>query len=413
MQLKEVAPEVADLIQKEERRQKFTINLIASENYASQAVLEAQGSVYTNKYAEGYPEKRYYGGCENMDRVEEMAIHRAKKLFGAEHANVQPYSGSIANLAAYLSLLNQGDTLMGMTLSQGGHLTHGSSINFSGKFFRSVSYGVDQETGFLDYEELEKSVLKHRPKLIVVGSSTYPRQFNFKRFREIADRAGAKLLADISHPAGLVATNLYPSPVPYAEMVTATTQKTLRGPRGGFILCRQEFAKTIDQFIFPGLQGGPLMHVIAAKAVAFEEASKPEFVHYQRRVLENAKVLAEELQKWGLKLVAGGTDTHRILVNLRDTGITGKIAEEALGEAGIVVNKNLIPYDPLPPRITSGIRLGTPAVTTRGFGPEEIRKVAELLVRVLSHPEEPTTLREVRQEAQELIHRFPAPGIDS
>jgi len=412
MNLGKVDPEIADITRAEKERQKSTVNLIASENYVSRAVLEAQGSVLTNKYAEGYPGRRYYGGCENMDRVEEIAVRRAKELFDAEHANVQPYSGSIANVAAYLTLLEEGGLLMGMSLSQGGHLTHGSQVNFSGRFYRVVHYGVDKETGWLDYDEVEKLALKHRPDLIVVGSSSYPRQFDFKRFREIADRVGARLMADIAHPAGLIAAGLYPSPVPYAEVVTATTHKTMRGPRGGLILCRQEYAKAIDQVIFPGLQGGPLMHVIAAKAVAFQEASQPEFVNYQRRVLENAKVLAQELQSQGLKLVTGGTDTHRILVDLRSTGITGEAAEEALGRVGIVVNKNLIPYDPRSPRVASGIRLGTPAVTTRGFGPEEMRLVARLIAQVLSHLGEPAVEQQVRQEVRELALRFPAPGID-
>ena len=412
MNLGKVDPEIADITRAEKERQKSTVNLIASENYVSRAVLEAQGSVLTNKYAEGYPGRRYYGGCENMDRVEEIAVRRAKELFDAEHANVQPYSGSIANVAAYLTLLEEGGLLMGMSLSQGGHLTHGSRVNFSGRFYRVVHYGVDEETGWLDYDEVEKLALKHRPDLIVVGSSSYPRRFDFKRFREIADRVGARLMADIAHPAGLIAAGLYPSPVPYAEVVTATTHKTMRGPRGGLILCRQEYAKAIDQVIFPGLQGGPLMHVIAAKAVAFQEASQPEFVNYQRRVLENAKVLAQELQSQGLKLVTGGTDTHRILVDLRSTGITGEAAEEALGRVGIVVNKNLIPYDPRSPRVASGIRLGTPAVTTRGFGPEEMRLVARLIAQVLSHLGEPAVEQQVRQEVRELALRFPAPGID-
>ena len=412
MNLGKVDPEIADITRAEKERQKSTVNLIASENYVSRAVLEAQGSVLTNKYAEGYPGRRYYGGCENMDRVEEIAVRRAKELFDAEHANVQPYSGSIANVAAYLTLLEEGGLLMGMSLSQGGHLTHGSQVNFSGRFYRVVHYGVDKETGWLDYDEVEKLALKHRPDLIVVGSSSYPRRFDFKRFREIADRVGARLMADIAHPAGLIAAGLYPSPVPYAEVVTATTHKTMRGPRGGLILCRQEYAKAIDQIIFPGLQGGPLMHVIAAKAVAFQEASQPEFVNYQRRVLENAKVLAQELQSQGLKLVTGGTDTHRILVDLRSTGITGEAAEEALGRVGIVVNKNLIPYDPRSPRVASGIRLGTPAVTTRGFGPEEMRLVARLIAQVLSHLGEPAVEQQVRQEVRELALRFPAPGID-
>lgn len=412
MNLGKVDPEIAEIIRVEKERQKSTVNLIASENYVSRAVLEAQGSIFTNKYAEGYPGNRYYGGCENMDRVEELAICRARKLFGAEHANVQPYSGSIANMAAYLTLLKEGGLLMGMSLRQGGHLTHGSQVNFSGRFYRVVHYGVDKETGWLDYDEVEKLALKHRPDLIVVGSSSYPRQFDFKRFREIADRVGARLLADIAHPAGLIAAGLYPSPVPYADVVTATTHKTLRGPRGGLVLSRQEYARAIDQAIFPGLQGGPLMHVIAAKAVAFQEASRPEFVEYQRRVLENAKVLARELQSQGLKLVTGGTDTHRILVDLRSTGITGEAAEKALGRVGIVVNKNLIPYDPRPPRVASGIRLGTPAVTTRGFGPEEMKLVARLIVRMLSHLGEPAVEQQVRQEVRELALRFPAPGVD-
>jgi len=412
MNLRRIDPEIAEITWAEKERQKSTVNLIASENYVSRAVLEAQGSIFTNKYAEGYPGSRYYGGCENMDRVEEIAVRRARELFGAEHVNVQPYSGSIANMAAYLTLLKEGGLLMGMSLRQGGHLTHGSQVNFSGRFYRVVHYGVDEETGWLDYDEVEKLALKHRPDLIVVGSSSYPRQFDFKRFREIAERVGARLLADIAHPAGLIAAGLYPSPVPYAEVATATTHKTLRGPRGGLILCRQEYAKAIDQVIFPGLQGGPLMHVISAKAVAFQEASKPEFVEYQRRVLENARVLAQELQSQGLKLVTGGTDTHRILVDLRSIGITGEAAEEALGRVGVVVNKNLIPYDPRSPRVASGIRLGTPAVTTRGFGPEEMKLVAKLIVRMLSHLGEPAVEQQVRQEVRELALRFPAPGID-
>ena len=410
--LSEIDPSIAQIIKLEEQRQKNSINLIASENYPSKAVLEAQGSILTNKYAEGYPNRRYYGGCQNVDQVEEIAIQRAKELFEAEHANVQPYSGSIANMAAYTSLLDHGDTIMGLSLEHGGHLTHGSKVNFSGKWFQAVPYGVDKESGWLDYDEIERIALKSKPKLIVVGFSSYPRIIDFKRFREIADKVKAKLMVDMAHYAGLVAAKVYPSPVPYADIVTATTHKTLRGPRGGFILCRAEYGGIIDQAVFPGLQGGPLMHVIAAKAVAFHEAKQPEFISYQKAVLENAKVLAEELRAQGMKLVTGGTDIHCVLVDLSPIGITGKAAEEALGKVNIVVNRNVIPSDPKPKQIASGIRLGTPAVTTRGFGPEEMRKIARLIVKTLSHLDEEKVYQEVSQEVREITNRFPTPGID-
>ena len=409
--LRDIDPEVAAAIEQDEKRQRFTINLIASENYASRAVLEAQGSVLTNKYAEGYPGKRYYGGCQNVDLAEKLAIERVKKLFNAEHANVQPHSGTQANMAAYFALLEYGDTVMAMSLPNGGHLTHGSKINFSGRFYKFVTYGVDKETETIDYDQVEKLALAHRPKLIVAGASSYPRIIDFKKFRQIADKIGAKLVVDMAHPAGLIAAGLHPSPVPYAEVVTSTTHKTLRGPRGGFILCQAKFASTIDSNLFPGVQGGPLMHVVAAKAVAFHEAMQPEFVSYQKAVLRNAKTMAGELGRLGLRLVSGGTDTHLLLVDLSPIGITGRAAEKALDAVGITVNKNVIPFDPQPPRITSGIRLGTPAVTSRGFEGKEIKSVARLIVKVLSNLGDENINNEVRQQVNEICNRFPVPGI--
>ncbi len=403
--------ELSQLLQQEIERQKETINLIASENYASKAVLEAQGSALTNKYAEGYPQRRYYGGCTQIDAIENLAIERAKKLFKAEHVNVQPHSGTQANLAAYFALLDYGDTVMGMSLSHGGHLTHGSPVNFSGKWYKFIPYGVNRETERLDYEEIEKLALKYKPKLIIAGASAYPRIIDFERFRHIADRSGAKLLVDMAHIAGLVATNLHPSPVPYAEVVTSSTHKTLRGPRSGFILCKKEWAQAIDAAVFPGTQGGPLMHVIAAKAVCFFEALQPNFYIYQRAVLENAAILATELKNQGLRLISDGTDNHLMLVDLQATGLTGKAAEEALQAAGILVNRNTIPFDPRPPQITSGIRLGTPAITSRGFGPEEVKKVASFIVKVLSHPDDEKIIKEVNTEVKALCQRFPAPGL--
>ena len=409
--LRDTDPEVAAAIEQDEQRQQFTINLIASENYASSAVLEAQGSVLTNKYAEGYPGKRYYGGCQNVDTVEELAIERAKKLFNAEHANVQAHSGAQANMAAYFALLEYGDTVLAMSLPNGGHLTHGSKINFSGRFYKFITYGVDKETETIDYDQIEKLALTHKPKLIVAGASSYPRIIDFKRFRQIADKISAKLVADMAHLAGLVAADVHPSPVPFAEVVTSTTHKTLRGPRGGFILCQAKFASIIDSNVFPGVQGGPLMHVIAAKAVAFHEAMQPEFISYQKAVLQNAKVMASELGRLGLRLVSGGTDTHLLLVDLSPIGITGATAEKTLDAVGITVNKNVIPFDPRSPQITSGIRLGTPAVTSRGFKDNEIRLIAHLIVRVLSNLGNEKVYDEVRHQVSEICNRFPVPGI--
>ncbi|MFC1938798.1 serine hydroxymethyltransferase [Chloroflexota bacterium] len=404
--------EISRAIGMEITRQKETINLIASENYASRAVLEAQGSFLTDKYAEGYPGKRYYGGCENMDLVETLAIRRTKELFHAEHANVQPHSGAQANMAAYYVLLEYGDTVMGMSLAHGGHLTHGSRASFSGKSYHFIPYRVSRETERIDYRELEGLAVRHKPKLIVAGASAYARTLDFERFRHVADMVGARLMVDMAHIAGMVAVGLHPTPVPYADVITSTTHKTLRGPRGGFILCRKELAAKIDAAVFPEMQGGPLMHVIAAKAVAFREAMAPAFTDYQRSVLDNALVLAGELEKLGLRLISGGTDNHLVLVDLTETGVTGREAEEALVEAGIVVNRNAIPFDPHPPRIASGIRLGTPAVTSRGFGEEEMKKTAALIVRVVRNIDDKNLRRQVSQEVSEMCRRFPLPGID-
>ncbi|MEW8976288.1 MAG: serine hydroxymethyltransferase, partial [Exiguobacterium sp.] len=368
-------------------RQRDNIELIASENFVSQAVMEAQGSVLTNKYAEGYPGRRYYGGCEYVDLAENLARDRAKEIFGAEHANVQPHSGAQANMAVYFTILEQGDTVLGMNLSHGGHLTHGSPVNFSGVQYNFVEYGVDQETEMIDYDVVAKLAEEHKPKLIVAGASAYPRVIDFKRFREIADSVGAYLMVDMAHIAGLVAAGQHPNPVEHAHFVTTTTHKTLRGPRGGMILCKEEHAKAIDKAIFPGIQGGPLMHVIAAKAVAFGEALAPEFKDYIGQVVTNAKVLGEELTNRGLRIVSGGTDNHLLLVDLQPLGITGKLAEHALDEAGITVNKNTIPFDPASPFVTSGIRIGTAAMTSRGFKEAEMKEIAELIELVLNHPE--------------------------
>ena len=401
--------EIAHILEQEARRQSETINLIASENYASRAVLQAQGSILTNKYAEGYPQRRYYSGCPNIDSVENLAIQRVKKLFNAEHANVQPHSGSQANMAVYFALLNPGDTVMGMSLSHGGHLTHGAPVNFSGKWYKFITYGVDKETGLLDYDEMEKLALKHQPKLIIVGASAYPRVIDFTRFHDIADAAGSSLMADIAHIAGLIATGLHPDPVPYADTVTSSTHKTLRGPRSGFVLCKKDLASKIDSAVFPAMQGGPLMHAIAAKAVAFYEALQPEFTTYQKAVLENASVLAAELQQQGLHLITGGTDNHLMMVDLTPAGITGHTAQTALENVGILVNKNAIPFDPQPPQITSGIRLGTPAVTTRGFGIQEIKQVASLIIKVLSDIGNKKVEKEVSEQVASLCQRFPVP----
>jgi len=410
--LRQTDPETSRALCLEGKRQKETINLIASENYASRAVLEAQGSFLTNKYAEGYPQQRYYGGCENMDVVEGLAIQRAKELFHAEHANVQPHSGAQANMAAYYALLNYGDTVMGMSLTHGGHLTHGDKVSFSGKSYNFILYGVNKETERIDYQEIERLALKHKPKLIVAGASAYPRIIDFERFRHIADLVGARLMVDIAHIAGMVAVGLHPTPVSYADVVTSTTHKTLRGPRGGFILCRNDLASAIDAAVFPQMQGGPLMRVIAAKAVAFYEAMQPDFVDYQRATLDNALTLATELQRLGLRLISGGTDNHLLLVDLTETGVTGKEAEEALGRTGIVVNRNSIPFDPRSARLTSGIRLGTPAVTTRGFGSEEMKLIASLVLKVITNIGNLGIQNQVSQEVSQICQRFPVPGVN-
>ncbi len=409
--LSQTDPEISHTLDMEAKRQRETINLIASENYASRAVLEAQGSFLTDKYAEGYPHQRYYGGCENMDIVESLAIQRAKELFHAQHANVQPHSGAQANMAAYYALLNYGDAVMGMSLAHGGHLTHGDKVSFSGKSYNFIPYGVNRETERIDYQEVERLALEHKPKLIVAGASAYPRIIDFERFRYIADLVGARLMADIAHIAGTVAVGLHPTPIPYTDVVTSTTHKTLRGPRSGFILCRSELASSIDAAVFPEMQGGPLMHIIAAKAVCFYEAMQPSFVEYQRAVLDNALVLASELQRLGLRLISGGTDNHLILVDLTENGVTGKEAEEALVATGIVVNRNAIPFDPRPPLITSGIRLGTPAVTTRGFGGEEMKLTASLIVKVITNIGNLDVQNQVKQEVSQICHRFPILGI--
>jgi len=406
-------PDVYQAIELEKKRQRETINLIASENYASRAMLEAQGSFLTNKYAEGYPQRRYYGGCENMDTIETLAIQRATELFRADHANVQPHSGAQANMAAYYTLVEYGDTILGMDLAHGGHLTHGAPVNFSGKSYNFISYGISPETERIDYQQVEELAKKHKPKLIVTGASAYPRIIDFERFRQIADLVGARLLADIAHIAGMVAAGLHPTPVPYTDITTSTTHKTLRGPRGGFILCKQELAAKIDSAVFPRMQGGPLMHVIAAKAVAFKEALQPEFVSYQQNILDNALVLAEELKKHGLPLVSGGTDNHLVLVDLSPTGVTGMQAEVALGKAGIVVNRNQAPFgNRQPARVANGVRLGTPAVTSRGFGQEEMKAIAAMLIRVINNIDDEAVQKQTKEEVLEICSRFPVPGID-
>ncbi|MCH8869834.1 MAG: serine hydroxymethyltransferase [Chloroflexi bacterium] len=406
-------PEVGRAIQNEVDRQRTTINLIASENYASRAVLEAQGSVMTNKYAEGYPGRRYYGGCEFVDVTESLAIDRAKKLFGAEHANVQPHSGAQANMAAYFATMSPGDTAMGMSLDHGGHLTHGASVSFSAKIYNFVSYGVDREVELIDYDEVERLAKEYRPKIIVTGASAYTRTIDFPRFRQIADEVGAKLMVDMAHIAGLVAADEHPSPLPYAEIVTSTTHKTLRGPRGGLILSNSELARPVNSAVFPNMQGGPLQHVIAAKAVAFSEAMTPEFAAYQKSIRANAVALAEELQSGGLRLVSGGTDNHIVLVDLTPMDITGRQAEEALGEVNIVVNRNAIPYDKKPPRTASGMRLGSPAITSRGMGVDEARRIGQLILKVLGDLGDEAVMREVRDEVIGICGKFPVPGIDA
>jgi glycine hydroxymethyltransferase len=411
MSLREVDPEASRIIELEKKRQRETISLIASENHASKAVLEMQGSIFTDKYAEGYPQKRYYGGCENVDLVEKLAIERAEELFHAEHANVQPHAGAQANMAAYFALLNHGDTALGMGLTHGGHLTHGEKVSFSGRLYNFIKYGVNRETERIDYQEIEKLALKHHPRLIVAGASAYPRIFDFERLRSIADEVDAKLMIDMAHIAGLVAVGLHPSPVPYADVITSTTHKTLRGPRSGFILCREELASAIDAAVFPQMQGGPLPHAIAAKAVCFHEAMQPDFLEYQKATLKNALVLAAELQRLGLRLVSGGTDNHLVLVDLTETGVTGIQAEAALGKAGIVVNRDPVPFDRRSRWVTSGIRLGTPAATTRGLGPEEMKRLAELIVRVINNIDDTAVTVEVREEIRQMGACFPVPGI--
>lgn len=400
-------PEVAQAMAQEEGRQQNKIELIASENFVSRAVMAAQGSVLTNKYAEGYPGKRYYGGCEYVDIVEDLARERIKKIFGAQHANVQPHSGAQANMTVYFSVLKPGDTVLGMNLSHGGHLTHGSPVNFSGTLYNFVSYGVNQETEQLDYENIRALAKEHRPKLIVAGASAYPRIIDSAKLREIADEVGALLMVDMAHFAGLVAAGLHPSPVPYADFVTSTTHKTLRGPRGGLILCREEFAQAVDKALFPGIQGGPLMHVIAAKAVAFGEALTPEFKEYQKRIVANAQALAQALVERGFRLVSGGTDNHLMLVDVRTKGLTGKEAEHVLDEIGITVNKNTIPFDSASPFITSGIRIGTPAATTRGMTPEAMKRIAEAIDLALTANEEAAKLNQAREIVAQLCREFP------
>ena len=400
-------PEVYAAFRAEEKRQREKLVLIASENYASPAVQAAQGSLMTNKYAEGYPGRRYYGGCQHVDTVEELAIARARQLFGCEHVNVQPHSGSTANMAAYLAVLKPGDTILGMDLSQGGHLTHGSKVNFSGKLFHAYSYGVDRETELIDYDAVQKRSEDVRPRMIVVGASAYSRIIDFPRFQQIARSVGAYLLVDMAHISGLVATGLHPSPVPYADFVTTTTHKTLRGPRAGIVMCKEEHAKAVDKTIFPGLQGGPLMHVIAAKAVGLKEALAPEFKGYQRRVLANAKSLAEGFKSQGYHVVSGGTETHLFLLNLNSTAVTGKEAEAALDASGIIVNKNAVPYDERPPAVASGIRMGTPIVSTRGMASSEMVQIVAWIDEVLRSPARKRVQRRIRKEVKTLCTRFP------
>jgi glycine hydroxymethyltransferase len=408
--LKNTDPEIHRLIVKEAERQENQLEMIASENFASRAVVEAMGSVLTNKYAEGYPGKRYYGGCEVVDDVERLAQSRLLQLFGGDHANVQAHSGAQANMAAYFALLEPGDTILGMNLSEGGHLTHGSPVNFSGRFFNVVAYGVRPKDHRIDYAQLRKQAKRHSPKLIVAGASAYPRTIDFEVFAEIARETGAKLMVDMAHIAGLVCAGLHPSPVPHSDIVSSTTHKTLRGPRGGLILCREEYAKAIDKQIFPGIQGGPLMHVIAAKAVSFEEALQPSFKEYAKKVIENAQALAEALIERGFNLVSGGTDNHLVLVDLRNKGVTGKVAEKALDRAGITVNKNTVPGETESPFVTSGIRIGTPALTTRGLGIAEMREIARLIDTTLQSPEDEATIARVRGEVTEICGKFPLYG---
>jgi len=405
--LSQVDPEIFRAIHDETARQEDGLELIASENFVSPAVLEAMGSPLTNKYAEGYPGKRYYGGCEFVDVAENLAIARAKALFGADHANVQAHSGSQANMAAYMALMKVGDTMLTLDLNSGGHLTHGAAVNFSGKLYKVVHYGLSRQTETIDFDQVASLAKEHRPKVIVVGASAYPRVFDFARFREIADASGAALVVDMAHIAGLIAAGIHPTPIPFAEIITTTTHKTLRGPRGGMVLCREAFAKTLNSQIFPGIQGGPLMHVIAAKAVALKEAQSPAFKEYQGQIVANAKALAEALRAAGLRLCSGGTDNHLMLVDLRPKSITGLIAEEALDKAGITVNKNVIPFDPEKPTVTSGIRIGTPAVTTRGMGRGEMEEIGRMIGSVLDRANDDAFLARVRGKVREMAHQFP------
>ncbi|MCS7150294.1 MAG: serine hydroxymethyltransferase [Caldimicrobium sp.] len=405
--LRDIDPEIADLIERETDRQEYQLEMIASENLASTAVMEAEGSTLMNKYAEGYPEARYYGGCEYVDAVEKLAIERLKLLFGAEYANVQPHSGTQANMAVFFAVLNPGDTILSMNLSHGGHLSHGSPVNFSGKLYKIVHYGVSRETEMLDYEEIRSIALAERPKLIIAGASAYPRVIDFEAFYQIASEVKAYLLVDMAHIAGLVAAGIHPSPIPYADFVTSTTHKTLRGPRGGFVLCKERYGKLIDKIVFPGIQGGPHMNIIAAKAVCFKEALRDEFKRYQQQVVINAKAMVKVFMERGFRVVSGGTDNHLILVDVSSRGLTGAKAEKSLEEAGITVNKNAIPFDPLPPKITSGIRIGTPAITTRGLKENEAEEVAHFICDVLMNPEDENLKRAVREKVKEICLKFP------
>ncbi|MGC8965892.1 MAG: serine hydroxymethyltransferase [Caldimicrobium sp.] len=405
--LKEIDPEIYELIEGETERQEYQLEMIASENLASRAVMEAEGSPLMNKYAEGYPKGRYYGGCEFVDEIERIAIERLKLLFGAEYANVQPHSGTQANMAVFFAILNPGDTILSMNLSHGGHLSHGAPVNFSGKLYKIVHYGVSRETERLDYEEIRKIALSERPKLIIAGASAYPRTIDFEAFYQIAQEVRAFLMVDMAHIAGLVAAGIHPSPIPYADFVTSTTHKTLRGPRGGFILCKEKWGKLIDKIVFPGMQGGPHMNIIAAKAVCFQEALLPEFKSYQQQVVKNAQVIAQVFKEEGFRVVSGGTDNHLVLIDVSSKGLTGAQAEILLEEAGITVNKNAIPFDPLPPKITSGIRIGTPAITTRGLKEKEVEEVAHWMCEILKNPENEALRKDVRKKVRELCERFP------
>ncbi|MCD6548503.1 MAG: serine hydroxymethyltransferase [Thermodesulfobacterium sp.] len=405
--LKEVDSEIWDLIQKEIERQEYQLEMIASENMADFAVMEAEGSCLMNKYAEGYPFSRYYGGCAYVDEVEKLAIERVKLLFGAEHANVQPHSGTQANMAVYFAILNPGDTILSMNLAHGGHLSHGAGVNFSGKFYKIIHYGVSKETEMIDYEEVRKLALEHKPKLIIAGASAYPRIIDFEAFYNIAKEVGAYLMVDMAHIAGLIAAGIHPSPVPYADFVTSTTHKTLRGPRGGFILCKEEYAKIINKTVFPGIQGGPHMNIIAAKAVCFKQALQPEFKAYQQQVVKNAQIIANVFKDEGFRVISGGTDTHLVLIDVSVKELTGAEAEKILEEAGITVNKNAIPFDTRPPRITSGIRIGTPAITTRGLKEAEVEEVAHYMCEILKNPDNENLRKGIREKVREICKKFP------